>query len=402
MSLRGRLGNFFKKSQVGTTWENDQEDGAASVVGGENAVDLPDWDILREEANGGNEQNISYDDLKKLVRFKGDTETNSGLEKEDVGGTDETGASVEVSPALQAFKNFFRTDMRVKREMIDLAPKSLDETDEEARVKYVDRAYKQFKGFRQDFLGIVEDFWPGDTVRQKTEDFFQRGENRFALSNYDSNVPRELYRSVFTDMRPEFVEMTKEIAGYYLLSKNILDVLSNATTINELLHGYHSCIMNDERVLQRVPAIAEKESADHDPIILRGDGSGLGRQAFDALTGELDVADTDIVSADDRFMMMVRSRGHALTISGEPDMDNPDKIWISYNVPKLCNEEMIKALPGLAGYSENGARGDFCVNREEFGEKLADFINRVPTDGDIPGVRRYAREDEKVINPFDS
>lgn len=90
-------------------------------------------------------------------------------------------------------------------------------------------------------------------------------------------------------------------------------------------------------------------------------------------------------------MMMVRDRGHALTISAEPDGAQTDKMWVEYNIPKLCNVEMIKALPGLSGYTENGARGGFFASRDELGAKITDFIAQVPTDDDMfkPGGSVY-------------
>lgn len=78
---------------------------------------------------------------------------------------------------------------------------------------------------------------------------------------------------------------------------------------------------------------------------------------------------------------------------GVVDQMQADQIWVEYNIPKLCNVDMIKVLPGLSGYTQNGARGGFFADRNELGTKVAEFIGRVPTDSDMfkPGGILYSR-----------
>lgn len=177
----------------------------------------------------------------------------------------------------------------------------------------------------------------------------------------------------------------------YKLFGSLDSLISSSKTINELLHAYHSYIMNNEQILQGVPDITHKDNNYGYTITLRGDKSGLSQQVFNAIPSDLDIGTTDIIAAGENIMMMVRDRGHALTISAEPDHSKPDQIWVEYNVPKLCNVEMIKALPGLDGYSENGARGRFIVSKGDLGDKIAKFIAQVPTDSDMssPGGVLY-------------
>lgn len=196
-----------------------------------------------------------------------------------------------------------------------------------------------------------------------------------------------------TDLRPEFVEEVKDKCVGYTFGGNLSSLVDDSQTINELLHAYHSYIMNNESILQKVPVVDQKENDYGYSIALRGDESPLSRQVFDALPTDLDVGNTDIIGADEHVMMMVRDRGHALTISAEPDQSRADQVWIEYNIPKLCNVEMIKVLPGLSGYTQNGARGGFFADRSELGAKVADFIGQVPTDDDMskPGGALYGR-----------
>lgn len=303
-------------------------------------------------------------------------------------------SEADVSPELRAFKNFFKTDLRIKRELMTSAPEPSDDYDESSRMEYVDEAYRTFKGFRSDFAQIERDFHFGDFISGATDDFFHRGAEHFAPGNYNSGITEKIYRNEFTDMRPDFVEQVKDECVGYTFGGNLGALIQDSRTVNELLHAYHSYIMNNENILQGVPAVDEKENDYGYNITLRGDDSPLSRQVFDAIPDNLDVGNTDIIGADEHVMMMVRDRGHALTIGAEPDAAKPGQMWVEYNIPKLCNEEMIKALPGLSGYTENGARGGFFAARDELGAKVADFISRVPMDSDMskPGGTFYERD----------
>jgi len=105
---------------------------------------------------------------------------------------------------------------------------------------------------------------------------------------------------------------------------------------------------------------------------------------------ELDVGITDIISMEDRVCMMIRDRGYALTI--DMDTSEAEKVGVKYFIPKLCNEEMIRALKGIdkSSITPNGARGAFEAKTEEITSELFGFIEKVPTDGDMP---RYNYEE---------
>lgn len=356
----------------------------------------PNWDSLREVSDT---RITTFDDLAS-VPFAGVAENANGggslpddeirqrAQESTSDVTLEIAEDSPVSPELQAFKNLFRTDLNIKRELFQLAPKATDEFNEASRMDYVENAYHSFRGFKHDFLSLAQDFELGKYVGQSTEDFFKRGEADFAISDYGADVTQKIYRQKFTELRSHFVEEVKEeCVGYTLFGGDLSKLANDATTINELLHAYHSYIMNDEKILQRVPPLRQKQTSGGSPIVLRGETTPLGQQVFDAFPEDIVSGGTDIIAADEHVMMMVRDRGHALTITSEPDAQDPEQVWVNYNIPKICNEEMIKALPGLAGYTENGARGSFPVPRDELGSALANFISQVPTDDDIPDIK---------------
>lgn len=442
MNLRNRIAQLFnnpksaEKPSVSSsaTSEITARNQAENLNPTFSTSDAPNWGILREDTGS---PEITFDDLAK-VRFSGDDtspqpnpastsinnipalvetsgdEAISSLEAANGGGSllgesepssdvlisetsiintlavaepAETQEAEPISPELKAFKNFFNTDMRIKRELLDAVPKPADDYDEASRMDYVEAAYRTFRDFKHDFLGIARDFRLGGAIQQNTEDFFQRGQENFAIGDYSAGITKDLYQKAFTDMRPDFIEEVKSICVGYTDGGGFNRLVLDASTINELLHAYHSYIMNSDDILQSVPALAKKENSGGYPITLRGDHSALGQQVFDAIPDDLDVGWTDIVSVDEHVMMMVRDRGHALTIRGEPDAKDHSKIWVNYNIPKICNEAMIKALPGLAGYTQHGARGGFVVSSDDFGSAVADFISKVPMDSDMPPYR---------------
>lgn len=295
------------------------------------------------------------------------------------------------SPEAQAFRNFFKADLRIKKDLINLAPTSADRSSEDGRMQYVENAYRAFRDFQHDFRKIDRDFY-GESPSPILDEFFAQGQEQFMLGDYGPDVPGKIYRNVFTDIRPDFVEEVKESCVGYTLFNQGLSITRGAKTINELLHAYHSAIMNNESLLQKVPAIAEKPLLSQCNVTLRGDTTAAAQQIFNEFPTDMPaVGYTDIVAVGDYTAMMVRDRGHALVISTEPDEQDHDKLRVNYNVPKICNYQKIKALPGLSGYSKNGARGGFSVPKSKIGHAIADFIGRVPTDDDLftPGGLAY-------------
>lgn len=88
---------------------------------------------------------------------------------------------------------------------------------------------------------------------------------------------------------------------------------------------------------------------------------------------------------EDRTLMMIRDRGHALTI--DIDSLEKDNVVVNYFVPKICNKEMVKALPGInpSSITKNGAVGTFDLKKGDI-KKIFDFIGKVPTDMDMPEI----------------
>lgn len=245
------------------------------------------------------------------------------------------------------------------------------------------------------------------SVSENIKTHFDKAREEFLVSRYEPGVIQKLYRKQFSDMSPKLIEDVKgTFIGYAGSRRKIGNLIGMSGSINEILHVMHSYITNNEGMLQELPVIAVKENRGKYPITLYGEETELSKKLFEEFPVELDCGWTEIVSMQDKILMMVRDRGHALTI--DVDVAKDDDILVRYFVPKLCNRDMIEALPGVnaKSISENGATGLFQTSKEELSKALVDFIGKVPTDADIEfkdwkedidwsNVKRTERKEEK-------
>lgn len=286
---------------------------------------------------------------------------------------------------FETFKKFLKTDMSIKENLIRVAPAREDDYNEESRIEYTDKLDSLLKDFKVEFELISEGFEFGETVSKAINDFFKKARENFAVGKYESGVGNDLYQQNFSNMRPELVdEVKRECVGYTCATpERLADLMSKTTSVNEMLHVMHSFVMNNEQIMSSMPKLGEKKNTKGYPITLYGEPSAIGDEIFEKFPNELDVGWTDIISMPNKVCMMVRDRGHALTI--DMDTSKEEEIEVKYFIPKLCNEEMIKALKGIdkANITNDGARGSFTAKKEEITEELFGFIEKVPTDADI-------------------
>ena len=288
---------------------------------------------------------------------------------------------------LETLKNFIKTDLSIKNDLLELAPNKTDNFDESSKINYIDKLYKSLKDLEFDFKSSLKGFNFDDKINASLTEFFNKEKEKLAIGNYNNINCNEIYQNNFSDMSKTFIEdVKKTFVGYTSFNENDLNTsIKEAKTINELLHTCHSYIMNNQSILSSITKISEKQNQFKYPISLYGEQTKAAEELFNNFPMDLDVGWTDIISLEDQSFMMVRDRGHALTI----DIDtSKDYYLVKYFVPKLCNEEMIKALPGINkdNISQNGASGCFQCKNTEFTNKLFSFIEKVPTDNDMPPI----------------
>lgn len=297
----------------------------------------------------------------------------------------QTQQNIETTNMYKALQDFLIMDMKIKENMFKLAPNELDEYNEESRIEYSDKLADFVNEIQIQFNDISKEFDFGSEVNEAIDNNFKKYQKTLLIGKYKEQITQEIYEKVVSKLRENLVEEVKDkCVGYTVGGKeNFIQLINKSKSINELLHVFHSYIMNNEKILQSMPVIETKSNKiSGDNITLYGTETELSKKLFYDFPSNLDCGYTDIISIKNRILMMIRDRGHALTI----DIDNTEidkDILVKYFIPKLCNLDMIKKLPGISKISSNGAIGMFESNEEELSKKIYEFIEKVPTDIDM-------------------
>lgn len=281
-------------------------------------------------------------------------------------------------------EKFFLLDLKIKQLMDKIAPNREYAFDIEESLKYGEKFYTTVMEIEFKFLDIMDALRIFQPIRGYVEEMFKSIKREIMECNYNFDKLQACYQKNISDMDKQLVEEIKEVLVGYYLGSNLSALVSKCNTINELLHVFHSYVMNNENVLQSIATIAVKENDTKYPISLRGNLSNLAQSIFEDFPLELDCGWTDIVSLSNppKILMMIRDRGHALTIEITEEKDG---IWINYFIPKICNVEMVNALKGVrkVDKTSRNTTGMFVSDRENITSDLFDFISKVPTDNDM-------------------
>ena len=284
---------------------------------------------------------------------------------------------------LEAMKEFFERDMKIKETLMTLAPTEADDYDELSRMEYVDKLEKGLDSLEYDTLASIKKFGFGEELNNTIREYFANKKKSMAVGKYEAGICQKIYTLEFASMSENFVEEVKESFVGYARFSNQSKFVRKAKTVNELLHSLHSSIVNNDEILESMPQIGTKRNTIEEPITLYGEENEVAEKIFKEFPLEMGCGITDIVSLKNKVLMMIRDRGHALTI--DMDTTNPKEVEVKYFVPKLCNEEMIRKLPGIneSSITKSGASGFFVSDKDKITKDLFDFIEKVPTDGDM-------------------
>lgn len=282
-------------------------------------------------------------------------------------------------------EHFFAFDARIKKQLLDLAPKEEYSYNEESLIKYYDLLYDEIKDIEVEVTSILKDL-DLEYALDKADTIFNVLKENITIGNISINRLEYLYKICFSNMRSETVDYIKaNSVGYSNMS--LVNLLDKCTSLNEILHAIHSYILNNENLLESVPKVASKMTKYDYPITLYGTKTQMSEIIFNMFPTDSNVGYTDIVSFDksNKILMLIRDLGHALSI--EIDVNRSD-ITVRYHIPKLCNINMINKLKGINKIREDadifsGANGMFVTTKEEFVNDLFNFINMVPTDSDM-------------------
>ena len=302
---------------------------------------------------------------------------------------------------LEAMKEFFERDMKIKETLMSLAPTEADDYDELSRMEYLDKLEKGLDSLEYDTLASIKKFGFGEELNNTIREYFANKKKSMAVWKYEAGICQKIYNSEFASMSENFIEEVKEgFVGYAFFSNpsKLPGFVKKAKTVNELLHSIHSSIVNNDEILESMPQIGTKRNTIEEPITLYGEENEVAEKIFKEIPLEMDCGITDIVSLKNKVLMMIRDRGHALTI--DMDTTNPKEVEVKYFVPKLCNEEMIRKLPGIneSSITKSGASGFFVSDKDKITKDLFDFIEKVPTDGDMVFDKTIYEINEKPLS----
>lgn len=282
-------------------------------------------------------------------------------------------------------QHFFSVDTKIKKEIYDIAPQSLNGyIDETSISEYTDKLNDSLIYILSELKCVALDvFGKESSIFNKVCYLEQDIKTNFYSCGFDIEKLKSFYQKYISNMEPSFIDDVKRsYIGYYFGGGGV-SPLKKASTINEILHLMHSRIINNEGLLQSIPLLNEKDNQHNNTISLRGIRNPMFEQLFMMFPTDLDCGITDMVIINEKtLIMMVRDRGHALSIEVTLNKDNAR---IEYFIPKICNVEMVNKIPGVNKVNDDsiGTTGTIEVEVKDLPTTLFNFISMVPTDMDI-------------------
>ena len=106
---------------------------------------------------------------------------------------------------FEKIKRFFESDMKIKEALLKLAPTEKDDFNEESRIKYADKLYKELRDLELEFIEGVKNFGFDPIITTIIKSHFAKAREAFLLSRYEPGVIQKLYREHFTNMSPKLI-----------------------------------------------------------------------------------------------------------------------------------------------------------------------------------------------------
>lgn len=288
---------------------------------------------------------------------------------------------------LKRMEDFIYLDIEIKKLLNALNPYTYSKL---RMANYSKDVLKGIETCDKTFKKISELFEFSDEIKERINFFFNVIMNE-ALKNNNNLVELEdfTYKRLHK-LEPSFIHDVKlNCYGYneknsYQNDPILESLLTKAQSVNEFIHAIHSYIMNNEKYYQNIPELKTKLNQGNYPIVLRGIDVPIAQELFKNFPLDGNIGWTDILSLNKNILMMIRDKGHALTI--DINLENMNCIIVSYFIPKICNVEMAKKIKGIDNQNLKlfqSATGKFETNNEKFIKDIVEFIKSVPTDLDI-------------------
>lgn len=286
---------------------------------------------------------------------------------------------------LENLEKFFEVDIYIKKMFTRLFPTDKDFYFNET-YRYVEKLSRFLDQVKLNFVFMSRAFGL-NYLEKELDSIFENLKIKLNAANNDRDKIMNFYNKYIIGMNNEFLDEVKVTCVGYSLFGDFYGTFKKATSLNEMLHFFHSYVMNNEKIYEALPVIEQKKNDISCPITMYGKSSFGALEIYDNFPLDLEFGYSDIVSLKDvnKVIMMIRDRGHALTIEVTYEDNN---VLVEYFIPKLCNIEMINKLKGVIKVNENvnihsGTTGRFVVSRDKLCEELFDFISKVPMDSDM-------------------
>ena len=282
-------------------------------------------------------------------------------------------------------QHFFEVDALIKKEMSRNAPNLIQYFDDSTLLEYSFELYDMLKYIIAELKCVVIDiFGKQSTVLSRINYLEKLIWSGYYYSKDDLSRIKVFYNNYVSVISKDFLKSVSEECVGYTFGRT--GSIEKASSLDEVLHFIHSYVVNNENILQAIPLLKEKKNDFNYNISLRGINAPVFSQLFDDFPINMDVGYTDMVIINEKkLIMMVRDRGHALTI--EISL-NRDIARMEYFIPKLCNIEMINRLPGVEKVNENSTTttGIIEVPITDLSNTLFDLISKVPMDSDMVSI----------------
>ena len=257
-------------------------------------------------------------------------------------------------------------------------PKEEYKYNRETLIEYSEKLFQALNDVEYYMSVILEKFNFSSQDISYLKNFITALKSELIKCEYDFNKLQNFHNVFFSNMSEKLVNLVGEnCVGYSFFSS--VD-LKEAKSLNEILHVIHQTIVNNYKLLQSLPKIEEKKNYENYEIALYGKENIAARSIYEKFPKELSCGWTDIVSlTNDRVIMMVRDRGHALSIEIEKEND---KYYVKYFIPKICNINMVNELKGVNKVTKDSKYtvGIFESSLEALPYEVIDFISKVPMD----------------------
>lgn len=291
---------------------------------------------------------------------------------------------------LEKMEKFLKYNLQIKNILYNTTPKETDKYNKETIMEYSDKLFKAVNDIEYYIKVMLDEFDFSKEDKKYFKQFIKAIKFELIKSGYNFDKLKHLYEICFSNMNEELVNEVGENCVGYKLFRGV--DLSKAKSLNEILHIVHQTIINNEKNLKDLPKIQEKVNNNRETITLYGNVNETAITIFNDFPLELSCGITQIVSlSNNNVIMMIRDRGHALSIEIEKEND---KYYVKYFIPKINNVDMVNELKGVRKVTNESrfTTGIFETDLKNLTLNIIDFIGKVPTDLDSPYMQSLLQE----------